>query len=33
MDNWITGAGHFGISVADLDESIDFFQNILDQNF
>ena len=29
MDNWITGAGHFGISVADLDESIDFDQNIL----
>ena len=29
MDNWITGAGHFGISVADLDESIDFYQNIL----
>ena len=26
MDNWITGAGHFGISVADLDESIDFYQ-------
>jgi len=29
MDNWIAGAGHFGISVADLDESIDFYQNIL----
>ena len=29
MDNWITGAGHFGISVADLAESIDFYQNIL----
>ena len=29
MDNWITGAGHFGLSVADLDESIDFYQNIL----
>ena len=29
MDNWIKGAGHFGISVADLDESIDFYQNLL----
>ena len=29
MDSWIKGAGHFGISVADLDESIDFYQNLL----
>ena len=29
MDNWIKGVGHFGISVADLDESIDFYQNLL----
>ncbi len=28
MDNWIKRAGHFGISVADLDESIDFFKKI-----
>ena len=29
MSNWITGAGHFGISVADLDESILFYENLL----
>lgn len=29
MSNWITGAGHFGISVADLDESILFYEDVL----
>lgn len=29
MNNWISGAGHFGISVADLDESILFYEGLL----
>ena len=29
MKKFITGVNHFGLSVADLDESIEFYQNIL----
>ena len=29
MSEWIKGAGHFGISVADLDESIAFYEDVL----
>ena len=29
MKKFITGVNHFGLSVADLDESIDFYKNIL----
>ena len=29
MSEWVTGAGHIGISVADLDESIEFYEDVL----
>jgi catechol 2,3-dioxygenase-like lactoylglutathione lyase family enzyme len=29
MSEWFTGAGHIGISVADLDESIEFYEDVL----